>query len=35
LSLLYETYTVLSVSVQIVPSYPALAYTATPQLWAI
>lgn len=35
LSLLYETYTVLDVSVQIVPSFPSTAYTATPQLWAL
>jgi len=30
LSLLYETYTVLDVSVTIVPSFPSVAWTATP-----
>jgi len=30
LSLLYETYTVLDVTMEIVPSFPSVAWTATP-----
>lgn len=35
LSLLYETYTVLDVSVSVVPSFPSVSWTATPQIWAL
>jgi len=35
MSLLYETYTILSVSCTVVPSFPSVSWNATPQLWAI
>jgi hypothetical protein len=35
LAALYETYTILNVSVQAMPSYPGLVYGLTPGVWAI
>jgi len=35
MSLLYETYTILDVSVQCIPCYPGLVYGVTPGIWAI
>jgi hypothetical protein len=35
LAALYETYTILDVSVQATPSYPGLVYGTTPGIWAI
>jgi len=35
LSLLYETYTVLDVEVSVQHTFPSVAFSATPQVWAI
>lgn len=34
MSLLYDTYTVKNVSVELVPSFPSAAMLASPQLWS-